>query len=57
MSEPAQNKRPVIVLTPEELRARKRRNIAIGLSVGLLCVLFYLVTIAKLGPGLFNRPL
>ena len=57
-----QNKSPLdprtgVVLTPEQLRARKRRNVAIGLTVGLLVVLFYAVTIAKLGAGMFNRPL
>lgn len=42
-------------MTPEQLRARKRRNVAIGLTVALLCVLFYLVTIAKLGPGILGK--
>ncbi len=44
-------------LTPEQLRARRRRNIAIGITVALLAALFYIVTIAKLGPGVLNRPL
>ena len=30
-----------------ELRSRRSRNIAIGLAIGLLVVLFYVVTIAK----------
>ena len=38
-----------IVLTPEQQKARRQRNIAIGLAVALLCALFYAVTIAKLG--------
>ncbi len=38
-----------IVLTPEQLRARRARNIAIGLIVGLMVVLVYVLTIAKLG--------
>lgn len=38
-----------VVLTPAQLKARRQRNIAIGLAVTLLCVLFYAVTIAKLG--------
>ncbi len=46
-----------LVLSPEQQRARRRRNIAIGVTVGLLAILFYVVTIAKLGPGMFNRPL
>ena len=46
-----------LVLSPEQLRARRRRNVAIGITVGLLGILFYVVTIAKLGSGIFNRPL
>lgn len=45
------------VLTPEQMRARNRRNVAIGISIALLVALFYVVTIAKLGPGIYNRPL
>ena len=51
------NKEPGIVLTPEQARSRRNRNIAIGLTVGFFVVLFYVVTIAKLGPGVLNRPL
>jgi len=46
-----------IVLTPEQLRSRRARNIAIGLAVGFFALLFYAVTIAKLihfGPGFLN---
>lgn len=46
-----------IVLTPEQKKSRRQRNIAIGLAVGFFVVLFYVVTIAKLGPGVLNRPL
>lgn len=48
---------PGIVLTPEEKRRRRSRNIAIGIALGFLVLLFYAVTIAKLGPGVLNRPL
>lgn len=44
------------VLTPEQARARRRRNVAIALTIVALCVLFYAVTIAKLGPGILARP-
>lgn len=50
-------RRPGIVLTPEQLKRRRQRNLAIGLTVGLLVLLFYIVTIVKLGPGVLNRPL
>jgi len=43
-------------LTPTQLRNRRARNIAIGLSVGLLAALFYAVTIVKIGPNIL-RPL
>ena len=38
-----------IVLTPQQQRSRRNRNIAIGLAVAFCCILFYVVTIAKLG--------
>ena len=40
--------------SPAEQRSRRARNVAIGLSLGFLVVLFYLVTIAKLAPGFFS---
>ena len=45
-----------IVLTPEQKRARRQRSIAIAGLLGVLAVLFYLVTLVK-GPGVLNRPL
>ena len=36
-------------LTVEQMRNRRRRNLAIGLSVAFLAALFYAITIAKLG--------
>lgn len=44
-------------LTPAEARSRRARNIAIGLAVGFLVVLFYVVTVVKLGVGVLDRPL
>jgi len=46
-----------IVLTEEQKRRRRARSIAIALTLGALVVLFYVVTIVKLGPAVFNRPL
>ncbi|HPG03724.1 MAG: hypothetical protein KDJ23_16085 [Rhodoblastus sp.] len=43
-----------VVLTPAQQKARRQRNIAIGLAVALLCALFYAVTIAKLGSGVIK---
>ena len=46
-----------IVLTEEQKRRRRARNIAIAFSLGALVVLFYLVTVVKLGPTVLIRPL
>jgi hypothetical protein len=43
--------------TPEELKRRRSRSIAIALALGALALLFYVVTIAKVGPQVLNRPL
>lgn len=48
---------PVVTLTPEQLRARNRRNLWIALSVGAFVVLVFLITIAKLKAGVMERPL
>ncbi|TDR94636.1 hypothetical protein [Enterovirga rhinocerotis] len=44
-------------LSPEEVRRRRTRSIAIALALGFMVLLFYAVTIAKLGPQVLNRPL
>ncbi|MGO9234207.1 MAG: hypothetical protein ACLP4V_09050 [Methylocella sp.] len=46
-----------LVLTPEQQKSRRQRNVAIALAVGCFVLLFYVVTIAKLGPGVLSRPL
>jgi hypothetical protein len=46
-----------IVLTEEQKRRRRALSIAIALSLGALVLLFYFVTIIKLGPGVLRRPL
>lgn len=46
-----------IVLTPEQQRTRRARSIALALVLAGFAILFYLVTIVKLGPGVMNRPL
>ena len=44
-----------IKLTEQQQRARRARSIAIGVSLGVLVVLFYIVTLVK-GPGALERP-
>ena len=46
-----------IVLTEEQKRRQRARSIAIALALGALVLLFYVVTIVKLGPGVLQRPL
>jgi len=46
-----------IVLTEQQKRTRRMRSIALALVLAGFAILFYLVTIVKLGPGVFNRPI
>lgn len=46
-----------LVLTPEQQKTKRQRNVAIGIAIGCVVLLFYAATIAKLGPGVLNRPL
>ena len=47
---------PGIKLTEQQHRARRARSIAIAVSLGVLVVLFYVMTLVK-GPGVLMRPL
>ncbi len=43
-------------ISDEELARRRRRNsIALGLVLGFLVLLFYVLTIVKMGPGVFTQ--
>lgn len=48
---------PKLGLTPEEARRRRSRSIAIAVALGMLVVLFYAVTLVKLGPQILHRPM
>jgi hypothetical protein len=50
MSKP---KRASIVLTPDQAKRLRQRNIAMAVALGLLVILFYVVTFVK-GPGVAN---
>lgn len=43
-----------VQLTPEQLRKRRARNVALGVAIGLVVVLFYMITVVKLGPGVLK---
>lgn len=44
-------------LTPEQARRRRKRSIAIALALVGLVVLFYFITIARLGGDVLERSL
>lgn len=44
-------------LTPDEKRRRRSRSIAIAVTLGGLVALFYILTIAKIGPQILQRAL
>ena len=46
-----------VALSPAQQRSRRARNVAIGIAVGLLVVLVYALTIAKLGSHVGDRAL
>lgn len=46
-----------VSLTPAENHRRHTRNVAIGVALGFLFLLFYVLTIARLGSNVLNRPL
>jgi hypothetical protein len=48
---------PRVRLTEEQARRRRTRSIAIALTLGFMVLMFYVVTILKLGPQVLNRPL
>lgn len=42
----------------DEIMARRRkRSIALGLALGAVVLIFYALTIVKMGPGILSRPL
>jgi len=56
MSTDQPQKLPGIVLTPAQKKSQRERSIAIALSLGVLVVLFFAVTMVK-GPLVLVRPM
>ena len=46
-----------VILTPEELQARKRRNLWIALAVGAFIVLVFAITLTQMQASVLDRPL
>ena len=44
-------------LTEKQKKARRSRSVALGIALAVLAVMFYVVTIIKVGPGIFDRPM
>ena len=44
-------------LTPAEKQRQAKRSRAIAFAIAGLCVLFYVITVLKMGPSILNRPL
>ena len=46
-----------IVLTDDQKRKQRRRSVALGLCIAGLVVLFYVITVVKMGPAILSRAL
>ena len=46
-----------VELTEAQQKARRKRSIAIALCLAAFVVIFYVVTVIKLGPDVLNRPI
>ncbi len=46
-----------IRLTDDQKKRRRTRNIAIGVTLAGMVVLFYVITVVKLGINVLDRPL
>jgi len=44
-------------LTDADRKRRRSRSIALAVTLAVLVILFYVVTIAKMGPDVLQRPL
>ena len=49
--------KPAPVFSPEEMKIRRSRATAMAWVLVALVILFFVVTIVKLGPNVLNRPL
>jgi hypothetical protein len=51
------NPPPVDQKQAENFKRRRQRSIALALVLGAFALIFYVLTIAKFGPAIFDRPL
>lgn len=57
MTEPKSPSDKQQALDAEFIARRRRRSIALGLALGAIVLIFYVLTIVKLGPNVFDRVL
>lgn len=46
-----------VTLTPEEIAARKRRNVILAIAIAAFVVLVFAITMVQLKAGVLERPL
>ena len=46
-----------VQLTPEQTRARKRRNVMLALSIAAFMLLVFLITVSRIGGAILERSL
>ncbi len=46
-----------VTLTAAQQRARRNRNVAIGICLFAMVAIFYAATVVKFGPRLMDRPI
>ena len=46
-----------VQLNEDQKKRQHKRSIAIALALGVLVVLFYAITLVKMGPEILNRPM
>ncbi|WP_170936964.1 MULTISPECIES: hypothetical protein [Rhodomicrobium] len=54
---PEDNPNDTIILTPEEKRRQRIRSLAIGWGLGVLALLFFLMTVVRLTGNMASRGL
>jgi len=55
MSDPNNEELELVELTPAQKKRRRNRNIAIAVTLSVLVVIFYAVTMLKIGANIVNR--
>ena len=53
----ASDQNPDQINTEAVKNSRRKRSIALAIALAVVVVLFYALTIVKMGPGLFDRTL